>query len=249
MQIDVQQGVTPNRNHYDLARLMNILDQRREEMNARLSEYENYHKYRDYSDTTLQDVLAPVRPVLLPNNYKYHLLSSEHDSRRIGRVLAAMAADGVEVCADDFDSNEHKQRGENFLGYAGLQIDPGNPLTGFKKVVHYRRGLDAMSTLRVLLHEWTHTILHIGTFESFALSQFEKEIHAETTAQALFLRLGLEPHAAGIDYLLYWVANSSEVLLKMDGEPIDLAMNRILMMFDMFGVNPDTENQDATVVK
>ncbi|MGI8915845.1 MAG: ArdC family protein, partial [Chloroflexota bacterium] len=100
---------------------------------------------------------------------------------RYAAVLAAVQAEGIRVEErDDLGSAE---------GYSA------------GGVIALRRGLDSRNGLLVMLHEWSHELLHKGTANTLARAR--KEAQAEATAYVVGRHFGLAQHFA-VDYLQSW---------------------------------------------
>ncbi|GEM_PF-4488985 len=100
---------------------------------------------------------------------------------RYAAVLAAVQAEGIRVEErDDLDSAEGSSAGG---------------------VIAIRRGLDSRNRTLILLHEWSHEVLHKG--EAKTLARARKEAQAEATAYVVSRRFGL-PHPFAADYLQSW---------------------------------------------
>jgi len=100
---------------------------------------------------------------------------------RYDAVLAAVQAEGIRVEErDDLGSAD---------GYSA------------GGVIAVRRGLDSRSRLLVLLHEWSHELLHKG--EAKGLARARKEAQAEATAYVVGRHFGIG-HPFAADYLQSW---------------------------------------------
>jgi len=96
-------------------------------------------------------------------------------------VLAAVQAEGIRVEErDDLGSAE---------GYSA------------GGVIALRRGLDSHNRTLILLHEWSHELLHKG--EANTLARARKEAQAEATAYVVSRHFGLA-HPFAADYLQSW---------------------------------------------
>ncbi|MGI8551907.1 MAG: ArdC family protein [Dehalococcoidia bacterium] len=114
---------------------------------------------------------VPIHRAALPDDQQ----------ERYAAVLAAVQAEGIQVEErDDLGSAE---------GYSAGGI------------IALRRGLDSRSRTLVLLHEWSHELLHKGAANTLARAR--KEAQAEATAYVVSRHFGL-PHPFAADYLQSW---------------------------------------------
>jgi len=105
----------------------------------------------------------------------------DDQQERYAAVLAAVLAEGIRVEErDDLGSAE---------GYSA------------GGVIALRQGMDSRSRTLVLLHEWSHELLHKG--EANALARARKEAQAEATAYVVSRYFGLA-HPFAADYLQSW---------------------------------------------
>jgi antirestriction protein ArdC len=105
----------------------------------------------------------------------------DDQQERYAAVLAAVQAEGIRVEErDDLGSAE---------GYSA------------GGVIALRRGLDSRNRLLVILHEWSHEILHKGAANTLARAR--KEAQAEATAYVVSRHFGLA-HPFAADYLQSW---------------------------------------------
>jgi antirestriction protein ArdC len=105
----------------------------------------------------------------------------DDQQERYAAVLAAVQAEGIRVEErDDLGSAE---------GYSA------------GGVIAVRQGLDSRNRLLVLLHEWSHELLHKG--EANRLARARKEAQAEATAYVVGRHFGLA-HPFAADYLQSW---------------------------------------------
>lgn len=100
---------------------------------------------------------------------------------RYAAVLAAVQAEGIRV----------EERDD--LGTADGYSAGG--------LIALRQGLDSRNRTLVLLHEWSHELLHKGTANTLARAR--KEAQAEATAYVVSRHFGLE-HPFAADYLQSW---------------------------------------------
>ncbi len=106
---------------------------------------------------------------------------ADDQQHRYAAVLAVVEAEGIRVEErDDLGSAE---------GYSA------------GGVIVLRRGLDSHNRTLVLLHEWSHEILHKGTAKGLARER--KEAQAEATAYVVSRHFGLA-HPFAADYLQSW---------------------------------------------
>lgn len=105
----------------------------------------------------------------------------DDQQRRYAAVLAAVQAEGIHV----------EERDD--LGMA----------EGFSAggVIALRRGLDSRNRTLILLHEWSHELLHKGAAKGLARER--KEAQAEATAYVVSRHFGLA-HPFAADYLQSW---------------------------------------------
>jgi len=101
----------------------------------------------------------------------------------LAAVLAAVQAEGIHV----------EERDD--LGTAD----------GFSAggIIALRRGLDSCNSTLILLHEWSHELLHKGAAKGLARER--KEAQAEATAYVVSRHFGLA-HPFAADYLQSWQA-------------------------------------------
>ncbi len=105
----------------------------------------------------------------------------DDQQERYATVLAAVQAEGIRVEErDDLGSAE---------GYSA------------GGVIALRQGLDSRSRTLILLHEWSHEILHKGTANTLARER--KEAQSEATAYVVSRHFGLA-HPFAADYLQSW---------------------------------------------
>ncbi len=105
----------------------------------------------------------------------------DDQQERYAAILAAVQAEGIRVEErDDLGSAE---------GYSA------------GGVIALRRGLDSRNRTLILLHEWSHELLHKG--EANTLARARKEAQAEATAYVVSRHFGLA-HPFAADYLQSW---------------------------------------------
>ncbi len=139
----------------------------------------------------------------------YRFTLPDDQQERYAAVLAAVQAEGIRVEErDDLGSAE---------GYSA------------GGVIALRRGLDSRSRLLVLLHEWSHELLHKGAANTLA----RKEAQAEATAYVVSRHFGIG-HPFAADYLQSWrvltledLERELDAVLRAAGHIIDrLEANR-----------------------
>jgi antirestriction protein ArdC len=129
----------------------------------------------------------------------------DDQQERYAAVLAAVRAEGIRVEErDDLGSAE---------GYSA------------GGVIALRRGLDSRNGLLILVHEWSHEILHKG--EAKTLARARKEAQAEATAYVVGRHFGLA-HPFAAEYLQSWrvltlddLERELDVVLRAAGHIID----------------------------